>query len=177
MTVAGRTAAAGAGVLLAIACASSGGRPPRPPPDPPLRIWLPGIVHWGPDAGREVRFAIENGTNRTVSLPAPDPEGARVAVFGEAGETPVCSVDPGPGEGVPGSSLALSPGEQVIVAVDLAAECGALPPGEYRFEVAYRIPPVDGKGALTLPTRYGKLLVEGRGRAAARRGPPGPSRR
>jgi hypothetical protein len=171
MTVAGRAAAGALGALLAVACASSGRRPP-PPPDPALRIWLPGVVHWDAGGERALRFAIENGTNRTVSVPEPDPAGARVAIFGDVAETPLCSVEPGAdGAPAPGTPVALAPGEQVIVEVNLGAECAALPPGEYRFEVAYRVPASEGQAAVTLPARYGKVFVEGRGRAAARRPP------
>jgi hypothetical protein len=174
MRVRGRGAAAATAGWLLAACASSGPRHP-PPPDPELRIWSPGFVRWAPGADRSMRFAIENGTQRTLSLPAPDAEGARVAIFGDS-ETPACSVQPAAERSV-GVPVQLSPGDQVIVTVDLAAACGALAPGEYRYEIGYRIPPTGGKGSTVLQTRYGTLVVEESGRPrAARTGPPGPRR-
>jgi hypothetical protein len=154
------TVAAAIGALLA-ACASG---PPRhpPPPDPDLRIWSPGVVHWLPGAERSIRFAIENGTQRTISVPQPDPAGARVSIFGEA-EAPACALEPSQTEGPAGAPVSLSPGDQVIVTVDLSGVCGGLPPGEYRFELSYRLPPSGGKAGVSLLTRYGTLFVEGRG--------------
>jgi hypothetical protein len=162
-----RTAAAAIGALLA-ACTSGPPRAP-PPPDPDLRIWSPGVVHWLPGTERSIRFAIENGTQRTISVPQPDPAGARVSVFGEA-EAPACALDPSrPTEGPAGAPVTLSPGDQLIVTVDLSDACGSLPAGEYRFELGYRLPPSNGKAGVTLLTRYGTLVVEGRGPGAVPR--------
>jgi hypothetical protein len=163
----GAVAAAAAGLL---ACAL-GGQPRPVPPPPPLQIWAPSIVRWsGPD--RDVEFAIENGTHRTVEIAPPDPAGARIAIFTPAGETPACSVEPG--ERPAGGTLRLGPGDQLPVRVDLGEACAGLGPGEYRYELGY-VAAKPGGGTLSLPTRYGTLVVSGAARAARR--PPAPAPR
>jgi hypothetical protein len=158
-------AAAAGGIL---ACAAPGGRPRAGEPEPGLRIWAPTLVRWSPGSGREVRFAIENGTQRTLELPAPDPDGARVAIFADA-EAPACAVEPS--AAAPGETVRLAPGDQVALRIDLGRACGALRPGEYRYELSYRAPRRGG-GALSLPTWYGTLLVDGPPRAERRAGVP-----
>jgi hypothetical protein len=175
-----RAAAAGiAAFALATACAAITGRPPPPPPDPDLRIWTPGVVHWGPESDRSVRFAIENGTFRTLAVEEPDPARARVVVFAADGGGVACMVEPT--DRAPGETVTLAPGEQLPVRVDLEQACGALRAGEYRYEIGYRVPAAEGKPAIALQTRYGTLYVEGgspavQGRTGAGAGRP-PSRR
>jgi hypothetical protein len=160
-----RAAALAAAAGAALACASGGGRPRRPPADPGLRIWVDPVLRWEWGTARAVAFAIENGTNRTLELPAPDPSAARVAIYPDAGEVRACGVEPD----VPRSAGAvrLAPGDQVPVRVDLRDACGTLAPGEYRFELSYRSERTSG-GTLTLATRYGTLVVEGPARAPSR---------
>jgi hypothetical protein len=158
-----RAAALAAAAGAALACASVGGRPRRPPADPGLRIWVDPVLRWERGTGRAVAFAIENGTNRTLELPAPDPSAARVAIYADAGEVRACGVEPG---GPPSAdTVRLAPGDQIAVRVDLGVACASLAPGEYRFELGYRSERTVG-GTLALATRYGMLVVEGPARAA-----------
>jgi hypothetical protein len=57
--------------------------------------------------------------------------------------------------------LDLEPGDRVPLEVDLGTACASVPPGSYRYEVAYRLPDVAGERTVsgTLPTRYGELVV------------------
>jgi hypothetical protein len=160
-------AAAAAGWLLASACGSMSGRPRRPPPpDPDLRIWAPQVIHWSPGADRSMRFAIENATQRTLEVREPDARGARVAIFVDSGEAQACGVE---GEDPPAAEpVKLAPGDQVAVRVDLGEACRNLAPGEYRYELSYRMP---RGGSTAIPTSYGTLVVEGPSRAVGRRGP------
>ncbi len=150
-------AIAAAGWLLA-GCGSTGRSRPQPP-EPALRIWAPTIVHWSPGADRSVRFAIENGTQRTLEVPEPDASGARVAVFAEADSDRVCGVEPS--EARPAEPVRLAPGDQIPVRVDLGDACRDLRPGKYRFEVSYRVPRSDGGAGIVLQRWYGTLVVEG----------------
>lgn len=163
-------AATAAAALLALACASATGQRGPPPPDPDLRIWAPPVVHWS-GAERSLRFAIENATQRTLEIKDPHPSGARVEIFADSDAPRSCGVEPRepPAE----EAVKLEPGDQVPVTVDLAEACRDLRPGEYRFEVSYRIPG-NGGGGIVLHTRYGTLVVEGSPRAARRS--PGPVR-
>jgi hypothetical protein len=163
--------AAAAGAILA--CASATGRRPAPP-DPDLRIWVPPILRWDAGTGREVEFAIENGTNRTLEVPPPDPAAAGVAIYVDAGgEGRACGVEPSPGP--PAGTVRLGPGDALPVRVDLEEACGDLPPGEYRYELSYRAPRASG-GTLALATRYGTLVVDGAQRAGRRPAAPAPRR-
>jgi hypothetical protein len=165
-----RAAAVGAaaGWLLSIACSSVTGRRAPPPPDPDLRIWAPPRVEWPAGSGRSLRFVIENATERALEVPPPHPSGARVAIFPDAGDFRACGVEPGaPPEA---DAIRLEPGDQLPVTVDLGAACGDLPPGEYRYELGYRLPATGG-AAIALQPRYGTLVVDGPAPAAARRGP------
>jgi hypothetical protein len=166
---------AAAGGLLG--CGALGGRPRREPPPPPaLQIWAPPIVRWAPGGERDLAFALENGTHRTLEVSPPDPAGARVAIFAGAGETRECGIEPaeraaaGPvapaGRGGAGA-LRLAPGDQLPVRVDLEDACAGLGPGEYRYELGYVAARPQG-GSLSLPTRYGTLVVTGAARAARR---------
>jgi hypothetical protein len=166
--------AAAAGAL--VACASVGGsRPRREPPAPALQIWAPPIVRWSSAAPRDVEFAIENGTQRTVEVPLPHPGGARVAIFPAQGEVQACGVEPSEPPPPPERAVALAPGDQLPVRVDLGEACAELPPGEYRYELGYRAARESG-GALSLPTRYGTLVVSEAARAARRPSVPPPRR-
>jgi hypothetical protein len=159
--------AAAAGGLLA--CASTGERPRREPPPPALQIWAPPIVRWSPGTDRAVEFAIENGTQRTLEVPQPDPAAARVAIFLAVGEARACGVEPA--EPPAAATVRLAPGDHLPVRVDLDDACAGLPAGEYRYELSYRAARKGG-GTLTLPTRYGTILVaegEREGERAGRR--------
>jgi hypothetical protein len=160
-----RAAALAAAAGAALACASGGRGPRRPPADPDLRIWVDPVLHWEWGTARAVAFAIENGTNRTLELPAPDPSAARVAIYADSGEARACGVEPDAPRS--GDFVRLAPGDQVPVRVDLRDACGALAPGEYRFELSYRSERASG-GPLTLATRYGTLVVEGPARVPLR---------
>ncbi len=164
MRAGARAAAAAAGWLAA--CASSGGGRHPEPPDPDVRIWVPTVVHWTPGTDRTMRFALENATQRTLPVVEPDPDRARVAIFAGAGSAQACGVEPG--DPAPGGTVSLAPGDQLPVRVDLGEACRDLRPGEYRYELSYRLPPSDGRAGVALPTRYGTLVVEGPPRAAAR---------
>jgi hypothetical protein len=160
----------GAAALLAaagglLACGSLGGRPRPEPPPPSLQIWAPPILRWAPGADRDVEFAIENGTNRTLEVPLPDPAAARVAIFPSVGEARACGVEPA--EPTPAGTIRLAPGDQLPVRVDLEEACAGLPAGEYRYELSYRAAKAGG-GTLSLPTRYGTIVVSEAARAARR---------
>jgi hypothetical protein len=172
-----RAAAAGiAAFALGAACAAVTGRSPPPPPDPDLRIWTAGVVHWGPESERSVRFAIENGTFRTLAVHEPDPARARVVVYAGDGGAIACAVEPKDPPAGDGETVKLAPGDSLPVRVDLERACGDLRPGEYRYELGYRLPPAEGKAGLALQTRYGILLVEGQPRSAAGRSGTAPKR-
>jgi hypothetical protein len=163
--------AAAAGGLLA--CASTGGKPRREPPPPALQIWAPPIVRWSPGGERDVEFAIENATQRTIDVPLPDPAAAQVAIFPTTGEARACGVEPT--EPPRAGTVRLAPGDQLPVRVDLGEACAALPPGEYRYELGYRAAAESGP-AVSLPMRYGTLVVTETPRAARRPSVPAPRR-
>lgn len=161
--------AAALAALLAAGCTFGGGGRARRDPGPPdlgLRVWAIPLVHWGAGAPRMVVFAIENGTDRTVRIAAPDTAHARVEVFFGPESVRMCGV--GPAEGARTAAapagaqvIELEPGDRAALEVDLGAACASVPPGSYRYEVAYRLADVAGDGAVsgTLPTRYGELVV------------------
>ncbi len=167
MRAGARAAAAAAAGWLAAACALGTPRR-REPPDPDLRIWAPVVIHWAPGARRTFPFAIENATQRTLDVGDPEPGRAGVAIFLDAGPSRACGVEAG--DPVPGGTASLAPGDQLAVQVDLADACRDLLPGEYRYELSYRVPGAGGRGAVSLLTRYGTLVVEGPARASARGG-------
>jgi len=173
MRAGARAAAVAFAGWLAASCALGGTRR-REPPEPDLRIWAPAVIHWAPGAERAFPFALENATQRTLDVGDPDPGRARVAIFLDAGPARACGVEPG--DPSPGGRTSLAPGDQLPVRVDLAGACRNLRPGEYRYELSYRLPGADGRGAISLPTRYGTIVVEGAARASARGGsaPPRP---
>lgn len=134
-----------------------------------VRIWAPPIVRWERAGGRHVEFAIENQTNRTLTVAAADPANARVDLFAGPESIRVCgSVPregpaPRPSDGAASAdAVALDPGDRLSVRVDLEESCAKLPAGDYRYEVSYRMPDVGRAGAVkgTLPTSYGEIVVE-----------------
>ena len=152
-------AVAAAAVLLLSACALGGAPRRSDAPEPALRIWLPGVVHW--DArSRELALSIQNGTDRTVKVARPAPGRVRVALFRDSGPDRVCGHEPDAGEEGGGEPIAVAPGDELAVRVDLARACGALPPGEYRYEVGYEAPPAGPGPAMKLRPRYGRVVVE-----------------
>ncbi len=152
--------------LLAAGCSLSmgGGGYDGPPPEPDVGIWVPSLVRWEAGADRHVDLAIENPTDRTIAIAAPDPANAGVAIFRGPDTTRACGVEPRPaGEARAGAArkVMLGPGERISVRVDLGKACAGLGPGEYRYEIAYRAPPVAGEDAFSgaLATRFGELVV------------------
>jgi hypothetical protein len=164
--------------LLALAggCSpSTGGESGSPAREAEVRIWMPPLVHWDAGADRHVDVAIENGTTRTLALAEPDPANARVAVFRGGDDLRVCGVEPRPAGPGPRRRVEIPPGGSAAIRVDLAEACAGVPAGEYRFEVGYRSPPVEGAKAFSgaFATRYGELVVEaGSVAGEAGRSPP-----
>jgi hypothetical protein len=156
--------AAALGLLaLASGCSSvSFGGGSAPPREAEVRIWMPPLVHWDAGADRHVEFAIENGTTRTLALAEPDPANARVAVFREGDGFPMCSVEPRHAPAGPRPQVEIPPGGSIPLRVELDEACAGVPAGEYRFEIDYRSPPVEGSKAFSgaFATRYGELVVE-----------------
>lgn len=141
-----------------------------------LRIWASPLVFWEAGGDRRVDFAIENGSTRTLMLATPDPAYARVTVFRGADGVRACGVEPrSPPPGAPGR-VEIPAGGSAAVRVDLGEACARVPPGEYRFEVDYRSPPLEGAKAFsgTFATRYGEIVVEGAPAAAQAGRPPSP---
>lgn len=129
------------------------------------------MVRWEAGSRRDVAFAIENPTNRTIAIAAPDPANARVEVYAGSEAYRVCGVAPS-GPAAPAAPVAIAPGDRVAVRVDLRRACGALPPGEYRYVVSYEAPPPatpprEDAFSGTLPARYGQVLVPAPAAAAA----------
>jgi hypothetical protein len=169
--------AAAAGCVLA-ACSTRGGsgRGAGDGAPQPLRIWVAPILWWEEGAARGVDLALENATNRTVAIAAPDAAHARVEVFAGPESLRVCGVEPLEPAGAPGPRVELAPGDRVSVRVSLAEACGAVAPGAYRYEVSYRapslraVPAPEGVDAAeaggrafsgTLATTYGQIFVSG----------------
>jgi hypothetical protein len=149
---------------LAAGCslgAASSGRPPERPLESGVRIWAPTIVHWDRPGARHVEFAIENQTDRTLTLAAADPADARVDLFARPDSIRVCGAAPREGP-PPREAVALGPGDRLAVRVDLEESCARLPPGDYRYELSYRIPDVGKAGSVkgSLPTSYGEVVIE-----------------
>lgn len=164
-----RSRAAGAALLLALAACAGPRR--REPPEPALRIWTPGVVYWS--AGRrDFALAIENGTSRTVEVEQPSARRARVVLFDGAGADRVCGHDPD-AEGPAAAVTAIGPGDSRAIRVDLEAVCGALPPGEYRYEVGYEAPAAGPGPSVRLRPGYGHVVVDGAGPASLDRGSMG----
>ncbi len=139
--------------------------------EPELRIWVSPVVRWEPGRARELRFAIENPSSRTVVLAEPDPALAQVDVYAGPENDRLCGTAPPPRQGsARASPVALAPGDRIALRVDLEGACRGVPPGEYRFVVSYRAPPAEAGAKLwagALPARHGTVVVE-RGTAAAR---------
>jgi hypothetical protein len=162
--------AAGACALV-LSCAHRG-RESGAAAEPDVRIWVSPVVRWEPGAARELRFAIENASDRTVVLAEPDAALAHVDVYAGPENDRVCGTAPPPGlqAQARAPAIALGPGDRIGVRVDLESACRGVPPGEYRFVVSYRAQPSAPGTKLwagSLPARYGTVLVE-RGAAAAR---------
>jgi hypothetical protein len=163
-----------AGLALAGGCSTSGGGRDGPQAASELRIWVPPLVHWAAGGDRHVDVAVENGTFRTIALAEPDPAAARVAVFPGADNLRVCGVDFRPVAAGERRRIEIPPGGMLSFRVDLNEACAAVPAGEYRFEVDYRSPPVEGGKAFAgaFATRYGELVVEGGSAPAGKADPP-----
>lgn len=148
-----RSTFAALAAALALAACSSGGAARRPEPAPqPLRLWVAPIVWWEQGAALDLDVAIENATLRTVALAAPDAANARVALFAGPEPEPLCALEPREPPATPRARIELAPADRVAVRVSLAGACGALAPGEYRYEVSYRSPaPADGPAAAGEP--------------------------
>jgi hypothetical protein len=174
----GLLAVAAAGCVIAACSTRTGsGRGAEDGAPQPVRIWVAPILWWEEGAARGVDLALENATNRTVAIAAPDAAHARVEVFAGPESLRVCGVEPLERTDAPGPRVELSPGDRVSVRVSLAEACGAVVPGAYRYEVSYRAPslravpaPEAGVDALeagarafsgTLATAYGQIFVSG----------------
>jgi hypothetical protein len=157
-----RRALALAGALAAC------GTPParREPPEPPLRVWTPGLVHWSGER-RDLGLEIENGTARTLQVERPSPRRARVVVFSGSGPDRVCGQEADVG-GPAGEATPIGPGGGLAVRVDLSQACGALPPGEYRYEASYEAPAIGSGPTVRLRPSHGHVVVDA--------GPPSPAR-
>jgi hypothetical protein len=119
---------------------------------------MPGIVHWAGDR-RVIAMGLENGTSRSVRIEAPAARRVRVSLFLGPGPETACEVEPDSSK-VPGPVVELGPGEVLPVRIDLAPACGRLPPGDYRYEVTYQAPGVEGGPPLHLRSSHGHVLVE-----------------
>lgn len=149
--------------LLEAGCSLSLGsrRSEAAPPEADLHIWVPPVVRWEAGSDRHVDLAIENPTDRTIEISAPDPANAGVGIFFGPEATRACGVEPrAAGEGS-ARKVVLAPGDRVSMRVDLGEACAGLGPGDYRYEIAYRAPPVAGQNASSgaLATRFGELFV------------------
>jgi hypothetical protein len=153
-------AAAIIGVAVAAACGGADDLRRRSPAEPDLRIWTPLVVRWEAGRPRHVDFAIENPTNRTIAIAAPDPANARVEIYAGSDTFRVCGVAPS-GPARPGARIEIGPGDRVAVRVDLDRACGGVPAGEYRFVLSYVAAPAASKDAFsgTLPAAHGQVIV------------------
>ncbi|HEY6003383.1 MAG TPA: hypothetical protein VIV57_10965, partial [Anaeromyxobacter sp.] len=165
-------------LALAGACSLSTGGSGAPAREAEVRIWMPPLVHWEPGADRHVDVAIENGSTRTLALAEPDPANARVAVFRGGDDLRLCGVEPRSAATGPRRRIELPPGGSAAIRVELDEACAGVPPGEYRFEVDYRSPPVEDAKAFSgsFATRHGELVVEAGPLPAQAEGSP-PTRR
>ena len=125
-----------------------------------MRLWTSGLVHWSGER-RDLGISLENGTNRTIRVEAPDARRVRVALYSDAGPERVCGQD-ADATGPADRAIALAPGEAQELRIDLARICGRLPPGEYRYEVGYEAPAVGSGPTLRLRPSYGHVVVEAR---------------
>lgn len=152
-----------AGLALAGGCSLSMSGSGAATREPELRIWVPPVVYWEAGGDRRVDIALENGSTRTVVLAEPDPAYARVAVFPGGDNLRICGVEPRSPPPGARSRMEIPPGGSAAVRIDLGKACADVAPGEYRFEVDYRSPPVEGAKTFsgTFATRYGELIVEG----------------
>jgi len=140
--------------------ASRGASPGAEQPERGIRVWVTPVVRWDTPA-RVVNVAIENLTDRTIVIAKPDAANVRVDVFARGDSSRLCGVEPVAAPASPAERVELAPGDRVAVRVDLTEACGAVPPGEYRFEVAYRSPEIQGERTFSgaLATRFGELIV------------------
>lgn len=172
--VRGALATAGlAGLVLAGGCSTTGGGSGAPQAESQLRIWVEPLVHWSAGGDRHVDVAIENGTTRTIALAEPDPAFARVAVFPGPDNLQACGIGFRIDAAGEHRRVEIPPGGALSFRVELGGACAAVPAGEYRFEVDYHSPPVEGGKGFSggFPTRYGELVVEGPG-SSGRSEPP-----
>jgi predicted small secreted protein len=161
-------------VLAACSTRAGAGRGAEGGAAQPVRLWVAPVLWWGEGAAHGIDVALENATNRTVAIAAPDAAHARVEVFAGPESLRVCGVEPLHPADPAGPLVELAPGDRVAVRVSLADACGAVAPGAYRYEVSYRAPPPgaaaapdadEGAGGRafsgTLATSYGQIFVSG----------------
>jgi hypothetical protein len=122
-----------------------------------VAIWLPGVVWWSGER-RELALHVENAGNASVRMEDPVPRRVRAALFLGSGPERACGVEPDASKSA-GLAVTLGPGEVVPVTVDLSRECAGLPPGDYRYEVAYEAPAVEGGPPVKTRPRYGHVVI------------------
>jgi hypothetical protein len=154
----GALAALAAWLPLAACVFHSGGARHPEPPEPVVRIWLPGLVWWS-GGRRDLSLEVVNDGQGAVRVEAPAPRRVRVTLFLGSGPDRACGVVPDASKST-GPAVTLGPGEVVPVTVDLSRECAGLPPGEYRYEVAYEAPAVEGGPPVTTRPRHGHVVIE-----------------
>jgi hypothetical protein len=122
-----------------------------------VQLWLPGLVFWE-GAERELALELGNFSAGTVPVEAPSARRLRVTLFLGSGPVQACGVEPreGPEAGAP---VTMSPGDVVPLRVDLSGACRRLPPGEYRYEVAYAAPAAANGPPIQPWVRYGTVVV------------------
>jgi hypothetical protein len=136
-------------------------------PEPELHVGVAPVVYWGAGRDRHLSLALENGANRTIAVGAPDPANVSVAVFPGPDDVRACGIEAHP-SAAPTHVVEIPPGGSLEFRVDLSAACAGLSPGDYRFEVDYHAPPVQGGETFAgaLAKRHGELRVEGSEAAA-----------
>ena len=151
-------------LLLAVAAACAGrfgdGGAKRSPP----RVVGPEVVRWGAEGPRTLELVLDNPSGRGLDVPDPSHRAAvDVRATGAGGAS--CQVRP-VGPDLP--TIHVDAGARLPVTIALGAACGALPPGEYRYDARLDLPPLfDGASdrADPLATTSGLIVVE-RPRAA-----------
>jgi hypothetical protein len=151
-------------LLLAVAAACAGrfgdGGAKRSPP----RVVGPEVVRWSAEGPRTLELVLDNPSGRGLDVPDPSHRAAvDVRATGAGGAS--CQVRP-VGPDLP--TIHVDAGARLPVTIALGAACGALPPGEYRYDARLDLPPLfDGASdrADPLATTSGLIVVE-RPRAA-----------
>lgn len=150
---------------LGLACAGARGGAGAP-----VRLEVPATVRWEEGGARELEVAVANVSGRTLGVAKPDLRTVQVVVSAAGASGPACRT-PSPTANTlePWQASALANGDRVLAKLDLAAACGKLPRGDYRYEVRYVSPPVrafDQAWVGALGPAQGALAVVEKGAAA-----------